>query len=161
MPRTGRESSNKCVQCVRCRNVLVLLTKTRTHPSVQTASSVSDIDPFSTTLYDLGKLTQSEDATMAAKNTVDTLTADTWTLLSATATAVATVTVQHRHGGSVLLMGTPTEVAPTDADDGIILDHHDGYVAVSLADLFPGVTAPARLYAKALTNDAKVFISHA
>ena len=95
-----------------------------------------------------------------AKNEDVELTADTWTLLTESGVNVSIVTVQNRGPSDVRLMATTTEVAPTDPDDGLIMDAHDVALGLELSTLFPGI-AGVRLYGKSLSGTAKVFVSHA
>lgn len=95
-----------------------------------------------------------------AKNTNVDLTADTWTLLSESGVSVSIVTVQNLGPSDIRIMATATEVAPTDPDDGLIMDVQDVALGLELSSLFPGV-AGVRLYGKSLTGTARVFVSHA
>lgn len=95
-----------------------------------------------------------------AKNTNVDLTADTWTLLSESGVSVSIVTVQNLGPSDIRIMATATEVAPTDPDDGLIMDVQDVALGLELSSLFPGV-AGVRLYGKSMTGTARVFVSHA
>lgn len=96
-----------------------------------------------------------------AKNENETLTADTWTLITATGENVTAASGQNLGSSEIRLMATTSEVAPTDSVDGYKLAPGDAFTTdTPFSVLYPGVTSPVRLYAKSLTKDGLIFISH-
>lgn len=93
-----------------------------------------------------------------ARNADVTLTAGTWTQL--TADDAATVAVQNKSGFDVILMATTSATPPTAAaKDGYVLSPGmDGLY--TLATSFPGLTSPVRLYALCVYAAVTVFVSH-
>lgn len=94
---------------------------------------------------------------MAQQTTVE-LTAATWTQL--TNADAATITFQVQANAAVHLLGTSSAVAPTSTDGALVYWSGQGEVSRTLADMFPGVTTPVRLYAYCAQR-ANVIVSHA
>jgi hypothetical protein len=91
-----------------------------------------------------------------AQNTTITLTAGAWTQL--TDADISSITFQNTGGYHMLVKGTATATAPTDATGAIRYNPGQGERNVSLSDLFPGISA-ARVYA--YSDDAvSVMVSH-
>jgi hypothetical protein len=83
----------------------------------------------------------------------------TWTLL--TDSNVASITFQNNRGVYIEIYVTADTVAPT-VSDGILYAQGYGERNVLLTHLAPGVTSPARVWAKTdLPDGAVVFVSHA
>lgn len=93
-----------------------------------------------------------------AQNTTVTLTAGTWTQL--TDADISALTFQNRSGYHMLVKATTDTTAPTDTAGAIRYNPGQGERNVLLADLFPGLTAPVRIWA--LSDQAiEVAVSHA
>lgn len=82
-----------------------------------------------------------------------------WTPL--TDADVTSITFQNRGSLSMEVIATPNATAPLASDVGVIYDGGQGEANRLLADLFPGVTAPRRLWARADSGTRQVFVSHA
>lgn len=94
-----------------------------------------------------------------AQNTTIDLTAATWVQL--TDADVSAATFQNNGSNAVFVVATSDATAPSSTAGAIRYNPGAGErSSVALSDLFPGVTAPARLYAYA-PNGGQVFISHA
>jgi hypothetical protein len=90
--------------------------------------------------------------------TVD-LTANTWTLL--TTNAVTELRVSNLGMEPIWLQGTATDTPPANANGALPL--HPGETLagdLTLAELFPGVSSVARIYALS-PRAARVSVSHA
>jgi hypothetical protein len=98
---------------------------------------------------------------MAAQNAEVSLTADTWTLVSATTVAVSIATFFNKGDTVVEFLATAAETTPTSSTDGAAIPYlpGQGEKNVTLSDIWSGIT-PARLYAKSLTNDGLVVVNH-
>ncbi len=82
-----------------------------------------------------------------------TLTLGVWTLISTT-----NCTFQVRSGG-VEIIGT-VDAVPSPTDDGLIYMAGQGEGAdVNTLSRFPGVGTANRIYAKAVQNETKIFVS--
>ena len=92
-----------------------------------------------------------------AKNETETVGQDFWTEI--TDNDVSSATFQVTGPNDVRIIGTVGAAVPTSTDDGIIYPSGEGETLRTLAELFPGIVA-TRLYAKSLTANSKVFISH-
>lgn len=92
-----------------------------------------------------------------AQNTNISITPETWTQL--TDANVTSITFQNRGSSHILVKGTTGATAPTDDLGAIRYNPGQGERNVSLADLFPGISA-ARVYAYCETG-ASVMVSHA
>lgn len=83
--------------------------------------------------------------------------ADTWTELT---TVDATHVSVRLNSGTDLIVNASTGATPTGNDDGLLLKRGSPIINEPLADLFPGLQSPTRLFARPFTRDAQVFISH-
>ena len=95
------------------------------------------------------------------KNAVVPVAAGGWVEL--TDADVTDITVIHKSGGRVALQGT-SGAAPADAngDKGTPLGRGDyGFVNYSMAELFPDVTGPVRVWAWTDGPDASLLVRHA
>lgn len=90
-----------------------------------------------------------------------TITADEGAWTELTANNITDITFQVKGGGTVLVQATVGAVAPIVDTDAISYKLGQGEANRALADLFPGVSGANRVYAKALSNDLSVFVSHA
>jgi hypothetical protein len=92
-----------------------------------------------------------------ARNADVTLTAATWTQLTADDATV--VAVQNKSGYEVIVMATTSASAPSaSARDGyVVRPFADGLY--TLATAFPGLTSPVRMYAYC-EYGVPVFVSH-
>lgn len=70
-------------------------------------------------------------------------------------------TFQNVGDGALRIAATPDATAPTDDREGVVYAPGMGERAVALADLFPGVTSPVRLWAYAHVSACGAFVSHA
>jgi len=91
-----------------------------------------------------------------AQNTTISLTAGAWTQL--TDADISSITFQNTGGYHVLVKGTASATAPTDALGAIRYNPGQGERNVSLSDLFPGISA-ARVYAYS-DQSVDVMVSH-
>ena len=99
---------------------------------------------------------------MAAASGYVTLTADTWTLISATGAAITEMTMVNPVGNDILIAGRATETAPASDDEGFPLLQGRGLAAnLTLAQLFPGVASVGYVYAKSKRKQHEVWRSHA
>jgi hypothetical protein len=94
-----------------------------------------------------------------AQNTTKDVAAATWVLL--TDTDILAATFQNNGSNAVFIAGTADATEPTNTLGAIRYNPGAGErSSVAIADLFPGVTAPVRLFAYA-PSGGQVFISHA
>jgi hypothetical protein len=93
-----------------------------------------------------------------AQNTDITVEANDWTLL--TDSNVSSVTFQNQSPTQIFVKATADTTKPTTALGSIEYGLGEGERNVLLSDLFPGITAPVRLWAYANLK-ANVYISHA
>lgn len=97
---------------------------------------------------------------MAAQNETISLSIDTWK--SITANSVSAITAQNTGNADIWIMATTAATAPTGGAEGIRLKPGIGVDSTkSLAELFPGLTTPAYVYAYCQGNSGAVFTSHA
>ena len=93
-----------------------------------------------------------------AQNTTISVPAGTWTQI--TDADVSAITFQVRPSAfGVFISGTADTTAPTTTSGAIYYSPNQGEANVSLADLFPGISA-VRVWAFA-DAPASVFVSHA
>jgi len=93
-----------------------------------------------------------------AQNTTIQLTAGAWTLL--TDSDISSITFQNRGAHHIHVAGTTSATPPSDFDGSIRYNPGQGERNVALADLFPGLTTPDRVYAYS-DKAVQVFVSHA
>jgi hypothetical protein len=94
-----------------------------------------------------------------AQNTTKDIAAATWVQL--TDADISAATFQNNGSNAVFIAATATASAPSNTLGAIRYNPGAGERStVTLAQLFPGVTTPARLYAYA-PQGGQVFISHA
>ena len=91
-----------------------------------------------------------------AQNTNISVPKEAWTQL--TDADVSSITFQNKSGNFVLIKGTTSASAPTDADGAIRYNPGQGELNTLMGDLFPGITA-VRLYAYA-PEGASLMVSH-
>lgn len=97
---------------------------------------------------------------MAATNTDIDLPYGVWTLL--TGADVTAVRVQNIGSDTIRLQATTGTTAPTSVAGSLLVEPTAGVDAsVDLADLFPGVSGAARVWARPLNDVSKVAVSHA
>jgi hypothetical protein len=90
-------------------------------------------------------------------NTTLTIPASTWTQL--TDADVTAITFQNVGGNHILIKATTDTTAPTNFLAAIRYNPGQGERNVSLADLFPGLSARDRIWAWA-DNTTQIFVSH-
>ena len=94
-----------------------------------------------------------------AQNTTKTVAASTWVQL--TNDDIAAATFQNNGSNAVFILATPDATDPTSTSGAIRYNPGAGERStVTLAQLFPGVTTPVRLFAYA-PQGGQVLISHA
>ena len=92
------------------------------------------------------------------QNTTIASAAGAWTLL--TDADVTSITFQNTSSQFVIIKGTTNTTAPTTKDGALRYNPGQGERAVTLIDLFPGVSGVKRLWV--FSNDtASVVVSHA
>ncbi len=92
-----------------------------------------------------------------ARNEMVECAVDTWVqLTNADATSI---TFMVRDGEEVYIAGTVGAVAPSDFDSSLLYRNGQGERNANLTDLFPGIAA-TRVYARATTDEANIFVSH-
>lgn len=94
-----------------------------------------------------------------AQNTDITLTAGDWTQLT-DADAAGDITFQNKTGDAIWVKATTDATKPTSFDGAIRYEPWEGESLNTIAELFPGLTSPDRLWAWS-HNGGKVAISHA
>jgi hypothetical protein len=94
-----------------------------------------------------------------AQNTDITLTAGAWTQLT-NADAAGDITFQNKTGDAIWIKATVDATPPTTFDGSIRYENGDGEKVQTIAELFPGLTTPDRLWAWS-HNGGKVAVSHA
>lgn len=94
-----------------------------------------------------------------AQNTDITLTAGDWTQLT-NADAAGDITFQNKTGDVIWVKATVDATKPTNFDGAIRYELWEGESVQTIAELFPGLTAPDRLWAWS-HNGGKVAVSHA
>ena len=92
-----------------------------------------------------------------AQNTTTALTGGTWAQL--TDADVTSITFQNIGKNYILVKGTTSASAPTDADGAIRYNPGQGELNAALSDMFPGLAA-VRVYALCF-QPTSVFVSHA
>ncbi|SHI91343.1 hypothetical protein [Wenxinia saemankumensis] len=86
---------------------------------------------------------------------------ETWTQLTAgDATAATFQVINDVYNSGCLIQCTATGTAPTSDDGAIRIFQRDRAINEDLADLFPGLTSPVRLWAKGGAH-VRVAVSHA
>lgn len=98
-----------------------------------------------------------------AKSAIVSVPEGEWTQL--TDNDATSITIVHEGGGEVRIEGTPNTTAPTtDPAQGLPLRAHDpsawGFLNRSLADMFPDVSTPVRVWAWTSENAAKILVRH-
>lgn len=99
------------------------------------------------------------DLFMAQNTTIAIAESDGWTQL--TDANVTAITFQVRGGQKVGVQGTVGASAPSDDTGHIVYEKGEGEAAKALSDLFPGVSGANRVYVKAFSGPASIFVSHA
>lgn len=93
---------------------------------------------------------------MAQNTTVDV--GSEWVQLT-NADITTTISFQNQGHRKIYVKGTASASAPTTIDGAIEYEAGMGEAAVSLDDLFPGLSA-VRLYAIGGASSSRVFVSH-
>lgn len=94
-----------------------------------------------------------------AQNTDVTVAASSWTQLT-DADASGPVTFQNKTGDVIWIKATVNTTAPTNFLGSIRYEPNEGEKKSTLAELFPGLTSPVRLWAWSQSG-GRVVISHA
>lgn len=94
-----------------------------------------------------------------AQNTDITLAAGAWTQLT-DADAAGDITFQNKTGDAIWVKATVDATTPTSFDGSIRYEPLEGEAGQTIAELFPGLTSPDRLWAWS-HNGGKVAVSHA
>ena len=98
---------------------------------------------------------------MTAKSETVTCTQGTWTQLNHSSTDITSLTFQVVRGRIVLVKGTTTASAPSDAEGALMYKEGEGELNVAMSDLFPGVSGADNIYALCPYEDGEVMVSHA
>lgn len=93
-----------------------------------------------------------------AQNTTINTTANSWVLL--TDSDITEISFQNVGSNHVLIKGTNGATPPSTTAGAFRYNPGQGERKAALADLFPGVTSPNRLYAYA-TEVVPIVVSHA
>jgi len=94
-----------------------------------------------------------------AQDTTKELPKNTWTLL--TDSDVAKITFQNTGRDEIYIKGTTSVSTPTSTAGALLYSHRVGELNVLLTDLFPGLTAPVRVYALSASRIGRVAVQHA
>lgn len=84
---------------------------------------------------------------------------NTWTQI--TDGDVTSITFQNRGSLEMEVIATPNTTAPAESAVGLIYGGGQGEANRLLSDLFPGITAPRRVWCRAMSGTRQVFVSNA
>jgi hypothetical protein len=93
-----------------------------------------------------------------AQNTDITVAAATWTQLT-DADVAGDITFQNKTGDAIFVKATVDTTAPTNFNGAIRYENLEGETGQTIAELFPGLTSPDRLWAWSHPG-GKVAVSH-
>ena len=98
---------------------------------------------------------------MSAKNeNVAVADGETWVRLTDSAATVVSITLSNTGASEMIVMGTTGSTPVAGTEDGVRFFPGDGIANMTMADLFPGVTA-TQVWARSIAKAGDMFVSHA
>lgn len=93
-----------------------------------------------------------------AQNTIIQITPGVWTQIT-DADVTGNITFQNRSQHPITIKATTDTTAPTNGNGGIVYGPGEGEQGKTIAELFPGLTSPDRLWGHAPLG-GKISVSH-